>query len=128
MECDLNPEQPAETPAEKPAPTVHTYMGVSCVELETAWEVNVGDKIVCMLSDAVAAVKVASIAYRDLDLTSHGMGHVVHVVFGYQFAPSWVDQRQMTADITRPIYLAVETTGTPDEPHRETETWRHLFA
>lgn len=85
-----------------------TYRGVSFVDRPTAYDVEIGDRVVCMLSDAVAAVEVTSITYRDLDLTRHGLGHVVHVVFGYSCAPWWVDQQMMSGEISTPVPVRTE--------------------
>jgi hypothetical protein len=86
---------------------VRTYRGVSYMELPAAWEVNVGDRVVCMLSDAVAAVEVSSITYREQGLTAYGLDRTVVVVFGYTAAPWWVDQLMMSGEITEPVCVAV---------------------
>lgn len=81
------------------------HLGVKVTE-KNAYDVRIGDSVVCMLSDAVARVPVTSITYRDLDLTRHGQGHSVHVVFGYSRAPWWVDQMDMTANIEHTVFVA----------------------
>jgi hypothetical protein len=83
------------------------------MELPTAWEVNVGDRVVCMLSDAVAAVEVSSITYREQDLTAYGLDRTVVVVFGYTAAPWWVDQLMMSGEITEPVCVAVPRPKVP---------------
>lgn len=74
---------------------VLTYRGMPYVRV-TATDVKVGDSVVLMLSDAVAAVKVTSITERVLDLTAHGLGKPVHIAFGYASGTWWVDQSMMT--------------------------------
>lgn len=98
---------------------VRTYLDMSYVELPTAWEVIVGDRVVCMSSDAVAAVEVTSITYREQDLTPYGLDRSVIVEFGYTAAPWWVDQLTMSAEITLPVPVAIPR---PEVPTTEGST------
>jgi hypothetical protein len=72
-----------------------SYRGVK-YELAPAMSIRVGDKIVCFLSDAVAAVKVTAIRFHEYDF-GPDLPPTATIFFEWQAGPWWVDKCQMAA-------------------------------
>lgn len=86
-------------------PQLGEYRTVRFTYRATAYDIQVGDRVVCMLSDAVAAVEVTGIRYEEVDLRRHGVTFdplSARVVCEYRrtAAPWWVDRNDMTFDVT----------------------------
>lgn len=90
----------------------------------TAWvpttSVRIGDRLACLLSDAQAFPTVTGWTDKTLDLSSHGLGVIVHRVFTVRGAPWWVDDLMVTGtiDANNRVGTTLIVSRCPGTPHR----------
>ena len=75
-------------------------------------EVQAGDRLALLLSDAEAYPEVTGWSDRVLELSRHGLADVTHRTFTVTGAPWWADRMDRTGDVTGQT-LIVARDGTP---------------
>jgi hypothetical protein len=89
------------------------------LEWMPAGDVEEGDQLVCLLSDASAYLRITGWHDKTIDLTAHGLGVTVHRVFEVAGAPWWVDEHDRTSDLAGQTLIARIGPSPEDRPTYE---------